>query len=83
MIAKLQKCFILELLQKVDGQVGRIVGIHLLIKDDEEGFVTINEDKTIRVLLKRDSGKFWPSIVQNLPSVPSKLFCDEDQNKLV
>lgn len=74
---------IIELLQKVDGQVGRITGIHLLIKDEEEGFVTINEDKTLRVFLKRESGKFWPSIVQSLPSVPAILFCDEDKNKLV
>ncbi|KAI1702127.1 FYVE zinc finger domain-containing protein [Ditylenchus destructor] len=67
-----------ELIQKVEGQLGRITGIHLLSKQDEEGFLTINEDRTLRVLLKRESGQFWPSIIQDLPNVPTKLFCDED-----
>uniref|UniRef100_A0A915CUG9 FYVE-type domain-containing protein n=1 Tax=Ditylenchus dipsaci TaxID=166011 RepID=A0A915CUG9_9BILA len=67
-----------ELIQKVEGQLGRITGIHLLSNTEEEGFLTINEDRTLRVLLKRDSGQFWPSIVQDLPNIPTKLFCDEE-----
>lgn len=69
----------LELVQKVEGQLGgRITGLCQFTRDD--GFLTINEDKTLRVLLKRDSGQYWPSIVQDLPNIPTKLFFDEAQN---
>jgi hypothetical protein len=45
----------LELIQKVEGQVARVTAIRILIK--EEGFLTINEDKSLRVLLRRDTGE--------------------------
>jgi len=65
-----------ELVQKVEGQSCRITSIHLF-DGSEEGFVIASEDKTMKVLLKRDSGQFWPSTIQDLPSVPTKMVCDE------
>uniref|UniRef100_A0A183CCB5 CS domain-containing protein n=1 Tax=Globodera pallida TaxID=36090 RepID=A0A183CCB5_GLOPA len=64
----------MELAQKIEGQLmGRIAGIHLLERED--GILTINEDRTLRVLLKRESGTFWPSIIQDLPHIPTILSC--------
>lgn len=71
-----------ELAQKIDGQVDRIIGIFLLLKQEDDGFITINEDSTLRILLKRESGQFWPSIIQDLPNVPTALYCDEEHFRL-
>ena len=68
--------YVLEFVQKIENQVARINGIFLLTKED--GVVTISEDRTIRVLLKRDSGQYWPSIVEFLTSVPTALYYDEN-----
>lgn len=70
---------IVELAQKIEGQLGgRITGISIFTRDD--GLLTINEDKTLRVLLKRDSGQYWPSIVQDLPHIPTKLYYSDAHN---
>jgi hypothetical protein len=69
------------LVQKVEGQLGgRITGINLCTRDD--AILTINEDRTLRVLLKRDSGQYWPSIIQDLPHIPTKLYFVEAKNLL-
>uniref|UniRef100_A0A7E4ZUI4 FYVE-type domain-containing protein n=1 Tax=Panagrellus redivivus TaxID=6233 RepID=A0A7E4ZUI4_PANRE len=65
-----------EFLTKIDNQIARINGIFLLAKED--GVVTIGEDRTIRVLLKRDNDQFWPSIVEYLTSVPTAFYFDEN-----
>ncbi|CAD5211516.1 unnamed protein product [Bursaphelenchus okinawaensis] len=64
-----------ELLYKVDGQIARI--IKFLILDNEEGFIIISEDKSLRILLKRDNGQFWPSVIEYLPNLPTCLFLHE------
>lgn len=33
-------------------------------------------------MLKRESGQFWPSIIQDLPNVPTALYCDEDHLRI-
>jgi hypothetical protein len=68
----------LELIQKVEGQVARVIALRILNK--EEGFLTINEDKSLRVILKRDTGQFWPSTVDYLPTVPSSLCFHEESS---
>lgn len=65
-----------ELVQKTESQIARITNIYLLTK--EEGYVTINEDKTVKFFLKRDSGQFWPSIAEYMPHVPTQFVYDED-----
>lgn len=62
--------------------MGRITGIYVLSKQEDDSFITINEDRNLRVLLKRESGQFWPSIIQDLPNVPTALFCDEDHLRI-
>lgn len=65
-------------MQKVEGQVARVVALRVLNK--EEGFLTINEDKSLRVILKRDTGQFWPSSIDYLPTVPSSLCFHEESS---
>lgn len=64
----------------MDAQIARITDLHILSGEDE-GFVITSEDRTLKVLLKRESGQFWPSAIQDLPSVPTKLVCDESYNR--
>uniref|UniRef100_A0AC34F2P7 FYVE-type domain-containing protein n=1 Tax=Panagrolaimus sp. ES5 TaxID=591445 RepID=A0AC34F2P7_9BILA len=70
-----------EFISKIENQIARINAIYLLQKED--GVITISEDRAIRVLLKRDSGQFWPSIVEFLTSVPLSLYYDEDTLSLL
>ncbi|KAL3102019.1 hypothetical protein niasHS_003428 [Heterodera schachtii] len=71
----------MELAQKIEGQLtGRIAGIHLLERED--GLLVVNEDRTLRVLLRRESGMFWPSIIHDLPHIPTKLSCSEQKNTI-
>lgn len=66
----------LDLVQKLEAQIARVTKIILLTKED--GVLTIGEDRTVRFILKRDSGQFWPSIVEYLPNVPTALSYDEE-----
>lgn len=55
-----------ELLNKLEG-CNDDVNAALLIPG-EEGVISVCDDKTIRVWLRRDSGQYWPSICQYMPS---------------
>lgn len=50
----------------------------IILLTKEDGVLTIGEDRTVRFILKRDSGQFWPSIVEYLPNVPTALSYDEE-----
>lgn len=65
----------LVLLHKIEGQISRVNGIHLL--STEEGVLTISDDRSLRVYLKRDNEQFWPSIYHYLPFSPSSMHFDE------
>uniref|UniRef100_A0AC35U7E2 FYVE-type domain-containing protein n=1 Tax=Rhabditophanes sp. KR3021 TaxID=114890 RepID=A0AC35U7E2_9BILA len=70
-----------ELLQKIEGQGSRVCVAYLLSKDD--GVLTISEDRSVRVWLKRESGQYWPSIVHYLPRIPICFFFDEKASELL
>ncbi|XP_055683714.1 WD repeat and FYVE domain-containing protein 2 [Lutzomyia longipalpis] len=55
-----------ELLSKLEG-CGDDVNAACLIPG-EDGVISVSDDKTIRVWLKRGSGQYWPSICQYMPS---------------
>uniref|UniRef100_A0A1B6CDK1 FYVE-type domain-containing protein n=1 Tax=Clastoptera arizonana TaxID=38151 RepID=A0A1B6CDK1_9HEMI len=43
-----------------------------------DGVISVSDDRTIRVWLKRDSGQYWPSICQYMPSAATCLcYCAE------
>uniref|UniRef100_A0A8C8C9W5 FYVE-type domain-containing protein n=1 Tax=Oncorhynchus tshawytscha TaxID=74940 RepID=A0A8C8C9W5_ONCTS len=39
----------------------------------EDGVISVSEDRTIRIWLKRDSGQYWPSIYHTMPGESSPL----------
>ncbi|KAG8034439.1 hypothetical protein G9C98_007515 [Cotesia typhae] len=39
-----------------------------IIIPKEEGVISVCDDRTIRVWLKRDSGQYWPSVCQYMAS---------------
>uniref|UniRef100_A0A0R3RI87 FYVE-type domain-containing protein n=1 Tax=Elaeophora elaphi TaxID=1147741 RepID=A0A0R3RI87_9BILA len=65
------------LLHKIEGQISRVNGVHLL--STEEGVLTISDDRSLRVYLKRDNEQFWPSIYHYLPFSPNSMYLDEDK----
>lgn len=69
------------LLHKIDGQVARINAVYLLNAD--EGVITISDDRSVRVYLKRDNGQFWPSILHFLPFAPVCMCFDESKLRYV
>jgi WD40 repeat protein len=69
-----------DLVQKLEAQIARITKISLLTK--EEGVLTINEDRSVRFLLKRESGQYWPSIVEYLPNIPTAFSYNEESMRL-
>ncbi|KAL5280219.1 WDFY2 family protein [Megaselia abdita] len=69
-----------ELLSKLEGSADD-VNCALLIPG-ENAVISVSDDKTIRVWLKRDSGQYWPSICQYMPSGCTALFYVEDSRHL-
>ncbi|XP_037711159.1 WD repeat and FYVE domain-containing protein 2 [Drosophila subpulchrella] len=55
-----------ELLSKLEGSSDDVNAAILI--PGENGVISVSDDKTVRVWLKRDSGQYWPSICQYMPS---------------
>uniref|UniRef100_A0AAX7UFH0 FYVE-type domain-containing protein n=1 Tax=Astatotilapia calliptera TaxID=8154 RepID=A0AAX7UFH0_ASTCA len=53
------------LLSKIDA-FQEVVSTAVIIPK-EDGVISVSEDRTIRVWLKRDSGQYWPSIYHTMP----------------
>ncbi|VDN04595.1 unnamed protein product [Thelazia callipaeda] len=68
------------LLHKIEGHISRVNGVHLL--STEEGALTISDDRTLRIYLKRDNGQFWPSIHHFLAFTATSMYFEEDRHKL-
>lgn len=68
-----------ELVNKIDIEVNVHDAI-LLISDD--GVITALDDKTVRIWLKRHSGKYWPSVSYTIDSVPTALCYHEPSRRL-
>lgn len=69
------------LLHRIEGQVARVNAVFLLAK--EEGVVTISDDRSVRIWLKRDNGQFWPSIHHFMPFAPSAMHFIEDKPRML
>ncbi|PAA60157.1 hypothetical protein BOX15_Mlig024271g1 [Macrostomum lignano] len=48
----------------------------------ETGIIAVYEDRSVRVLLRRDNGQFWPSVCQFLSSPCSSLAYSEESRSL-
>ncbi|XP_061774156.1 WD repeat and FYVE domain-containing protein 2 isoform X1 [Nerophis ophidion] len=49
----------------------------------EDGVISVSEDRTIRVWLKRDSGQYWPSIYHTMPSACSCMTFNPETRRLL
>lgn len=60
------------LIDRIDGFDSDIFQAQILPK--EEGFISTSDDKSIRIWLKRETGKYWPSVCYYAESNPTCLF---------
>lgn len=49
----------------------------VLIPEDD-GFISISSDRSVRLWLKRESGRYWPSICEYLPMNPTSLLYSQE-----
>ncbi|CAF0752734.1 unnamed protein product [Adineta steineri] len=68
-----------ELSHKIDIEVS--VNDAILLASDE-GVLTALDDRTLRIWLRRQSGKYWPSVCYTLESAPSALYYHEASRRL-
>lgn len=68
------------LLNKLDGCNDEINAAVLI--PGENGVISVSDDKTVRVWLKRDSGQYWPSICQYMPSGATSLYYTVETRQL-
>uniref|UniRef100_A0A8B9GMJ2 WD repeat and FYVE domain containing 1 n=1 Tax=Astyanax mexicanus TaxID=7994 RepID=A0A8B9GMJ2_ASTMX len=65
------------LLNKIEGHQDAVNAAVLIPKED--GVITVSEDRTIRVWLKRDSGQYWPSIYHTVSCEYYTQFIGDNQ----
>ncbi|CAL1543265.1 unnamed protein product [Lymnaea stagnalis] len=68
------------LLNKIEGCPDTINEAIIIPKED--GVISVSDDKTLRVWLKRDSGQYWPSICHTMPSEASSVFYNSETRRL-
>ncbi|MGH0146960.1 UNVERIFIED_CONTAM: hypothetical protein FKN15_051256 [Acipenser sinensis] len=68
------------LLNKIEGHQDAVNAAVLIPKED--GVITVGEDRTIRVWLKRDSGQYWPSIYHTVSSPCSSMSYHHDSKRI-
>ncbi|XP_035692990.1 WD repeat and FYVE domain-containing protein 2-like [Branchiostoma floridae] len=68
------------LLSKLEGS-GDIVNQAVIIPK-EDGVISVCDDRTVRVWLKRDSGQYWPSICHTMPAAASALDYNPETRRL-
>ncbi|XP_066253897.1 WD repeat and FYVE domain-containing protein 2 [Euwallacea similis] len=68
------------LLSKVEGCSDEINAAVLI--PGEDGVISVSDDKTVRVSLKRDSGQYWPSICQYMPSGTTSIYYTVETRQL-
>ncbi|KAK1899530.1 WD repeat and FYVE domain containing protein 1 [Dissostichus eleginoides] len=68
------------LLNKIEGHSDTVNSAVLIPKED--GVITVSEDRTIRVWLKRDSGQYWPSIFHTVSSPCSCMSYHHDSRRI-
>lgn len=70
----------MQLLSKLEGHQD-IVNAAIIIPG-EDGVISISEDKTIRIWLKRDRGAYWPSVCHVLSSPASSMDYHSESKRL-
>lgn len=52
------------------------------IVTSEDGVITVSNDRTLKVWLRRDNGQYWPSVCYGLPDMGTAIAFDERQLKM-
>ncbi|XP_075775209.1 WD repeat and FYVE domain-containing protein 2 isoform X2 [Pelodiscus sinensis] len=68
------------LLSKVEGSQDVVSMAAIVPKED--GVISVSEDRTVRVWLKRESGQYWPSIYHAMPSPCSCMSFNPETRRL-
>ncbi|KAG8452798.1 hypothetical protein GDO86_004549 [Hymenochirus boettgeri] len=68
------------LLSKVEGSQD-VVNMAVIVPK-EDGVISVSEDRTVRVWMKRDSGQFWPSIYHAMPASCSCMCFNPETRRL-
>ncbi|CAG2163262.1 unnamed protein product [Oppiella nova] len=70
----------MQLLSKLEGH--QDVVNQAVILRAEDGVISISDDKTIRIWLKRDAGNYWPSVCHILPASASCMDFNHETKRL-
>lgn len=68
------------LIDRIDQFDGEIISAVILPKED--GFISISDDRSIRIWLKRETGKYWPSVCFYAETNPTSLFYHHEPRRL-
>ncbi|BES88967.1 unnamed protein product [Nesidiocoris tenuis] len=68
------------LLSKLEGS-GDDVNQAIIIPG-QEGVISVSDDRTVRVWLKRDTGQYWPSICHYMAAAASSLYYQHETRQL-
>jgi WD40 repeat protein len=69
-----------ELLSKLEGHTGTVNRAKIV--KGEDAVITVSDDKSMRVWVKRDSGQYWPTICQIYQAAASALEYDSNSQRL-
>uniref|UniRef100_A0A6G1S5K9 WD repeat and FYVE domain-containing protein 2 n=1 Tax=Aceria tosichella TaxID=561515 RepID=A0A6G1S5K9_9ACAR len=70
----------MELVARLEGH-DDVINQATILKD-EDGILSISNDKTIRIWLKRERGSYWPSVCHLLPFAPTCFHFDQNLKRL-
>lgn len=70
----------LVLLSKLEGSIDDIN--QAVIIRGQEGVISVSDDRTVRVWLKRDTGQYWPSICHYMSAAASALYYQHETRQL-
>uniref|UniRef100_UPI00358F46A9 WD repeat and FYVE domain-containing protein 2-like n=1 Tax=Myxine glutinosa TaxID=7769 RepID=UPI00358F46A9 len=68
------------LLAKAEGSQDVVNMATIIPKED--GIISVSEDKSIRVWMKRDSGQYWPSVFHSMPAACSSMSYNPETRRL-
>ncbi|XP_013385878.1 WD repeat and FYVE domain-containing protein 2 [Lingula anatina] len=69
-----------QLINKLEG-ISDAINMAVIIPR-EDGVISVSDDKTVRVWLKRDTGQYWPSICHSMPAEASALDYNAETRRL-
>ncbi|KAL4609088.1 WD repeat and FYVE domain-containing protein 2 isoform X2 [Arapaima gigas] len=68
------------LLSKIEASQDVVTTAVIIPKED--GVISVSEDRTVRIWLKRDSGQYWPSIYHTMPAPCSCMYFNPETRRL-